>query len=159
MFLKLENFIIYVYLCNSRIYVITLYSGHVCVYYASMLRCWHLVRILVRTDHPCLGVGCHTETLSLDDAYAHLLAFESRRVLHDADAHQHRRHSQFCWSRRTSAAWSRSCASTWAWSRSCASTVPWSRPFCTKLREAETFTVPNLWAYEPHGDKMLVPYG
>jgi hypothetical protein len=25
-----------------------------------MLRCWHLVRILVRTDHPCLGVGCHT---------------------------------------------------------------------------------------------------
>jgi hypothetical protein len=29
------------------------------VYYASMLRCWHLVRILVRTDHPCLGVGCH----------------------------------------------------------------------------------------------------
>jgi hypothetical protein len=29
------------------------------VYYASMLRCWHLVWILVRTDHPCLGVGCH----------------------------------------------------------------------------------------------------
>jgi hypothetical protein len=25
-----------------------------------MLRCWHLVRILVRTDHPCLGVGCHS---------------------------------------------------------------------------------------------------
>jgi hypothetical protein len=24
-----------------------------------MLRCWHLVWILVRTDHPCLGVGCH----------------------------------------------------------------------------------------------------
>jgi hypothetical protein len=46
--------------CNSRIYVITLYSGHVCVYYASMLRCWHLVWILVRTDHPCLEVGCHT---------------------------------------------------------------------------------------------------
>jgi hypothetical protein len=40
--------------------VITLYSGHVCVYYASMLRCWHLVWILVRTDHPCLGVGCHS---------------------------------------------------------------------------------------------------
>jgi hypothetical protein len=32
---------------------------HVCVYYASMLRCWHLVWILVRTEHPCLGVGCH----------------------------------------------------------------------------------------------------
>jgi hypothetical protein len=44
---------------NSRIHVITLYSGHVCVYYALMLRCWHLVWILVRTDHPCLGVGCH----------------------------------------------------------------------------------------------------
>jgi hypothetical protein len=25
-----------------------------------MLRCWHLLWILVRTDHPCLGVGCHT---------------------------------------------------------------------------------------------------
>jgi hypothetical protein len=45
--------------CNLRIHVITLYSGHVCVYYASMLQCWHLVWILVRTDHPCLGVGCH----------------------------------------------------------------------------------------------------
>jgi hypothetical protein len=45
--------------CNSRIHVITLYPGHVCVYYASMLRCWHLVWILVRTDHSCLGVGCH----------------------------------------------------------------------------------------------------
>jgi hypothetical protein len=59
MFLKLENFIIYVSLCNSRIHVITLYSDHVCVYYASMLRCWHLIWILVRIDHPCLGVGCH----------------------------------------------------------------------------------------------------
>jgi hypothetical protein len=37
LFLKLENFIIYVSLSNSRIHVITLYSGHVCVYYASML--------------------------------------------------------------------------------------------------------------------------
>jgi hypothetical protein len=46
-------------LCNSRIHVITLYLSHVCVYYASMLRCWHLIWILVRTDHPCLGVGCH----------------------------------------------------------------------------------------------------
>jgi hypothetical protein len=45
---------------NSRIHVITFYSGHVCVYYASMLRCWHLIWILVRTDHPCLGVGCHS---------------------------------------------------------------------------------------------------
>jgi hypothetical protein len=45
--------------CNSRIHVITLYSDHVCVYYASMLRCCHLVQFLVRTNHPCLGVGCH----------------------------------------------------------------------------------------------------
>jgi hypothetical protein len=29
------------------------------LYYASMLQCWHLVWILVRTDHPYLGVGCH----------------------------------------------------------------------------------------------------
>jgi hypothetical protein len=28
-----------------------------------MLQCWHLVRILVRTDHPCLGVGCHINAL------------------------------------------------------------------------------------------------
>jgi hypothetical protein len=59
---KLEHFIIYVSLCNSRIYVITLYSGHVCVYYASMLRYWHLIWILVRTDHPYLGVRCHTDS-------------------------------------------------------------------------------------------------
>jgi hypothetical protein len=31
----------------------------------SMLRCWHLVWILVWTDHPCLGVGCHSCYLSL----------------------------------------------------------------------------------------------
>jgi hypothetical protein len=29
------------------------------LYYASMLRCWHLIWILVMIDHPCLGVGCH----------------------------------------------------------------------------------------------------
>jgi hypothetical protein len=49
--------------CNSRIHVITLYSGHVCVYYASVLRCWHLVWILVRTDHPYLGVGCYNHVV------------------------------------------------------------------------------------------------
>jgi hypothetical protein len=31
LYFKLEHFIIYVFLCNSRIHVITLYSGHVCV--------------------------------------------------------------------------------------------------------------------------------
>jgi hypothetical protein len=46
--------------CNSIIHVITLYSSHVYAYYVSMLRCCHLVWNLVRTDHPCLGVGCHS---------------------------------------------------------------------------------------------------
>jgi hypothetical protein len=32
------------------------------LYYASMLQCWHLVWILVRTGHPCLGVGYHMST-------------------------------------------------------------------------------------------------
>jgi hypothetical protein len=27
--------------------------------YASMLRCWQLIWILVKTNHPCLRVGCH----------------------------------------------------------------------------------------------------
>jgi hypothetical protein len=36
------------------------------LYYASMLRCWHLVWILVRIDHPCLGVGCHAGLYSAD---------------------------------------------------------------------------------------------
>jgi hypothetical protein len=30
------------------------------LYYVSMLRCWHLVWILVRTNHPYVGVGCHS---------------------------------------------------------------------------------------------------
>jgi hypothetical protein len=30
------------------------------LYYASMLQHWHLAWILVRFEHPCLGVGCHT---------------------------------------------------------------------------------------------------
>jgi hypothetical protein len=29
------------------------------LYYASILQCWHHIWILVRTDHPYLGVGCH----------------------------------------------------------------------------------------------------
>jgi hypothetical protein len=33
------------------------------LYYASMLRCWHLIWILVRTNHPYLGVGCHSSEL------------------------------------------------------------------------------------------------
>jgi hypothetical protein len=30
------------------------------MYYASMLQYWQLIRILVRTNHPCLRVGRHT---------------------------------------------------------------------------------------------------
>jgi hypothetical protein len=60
MFLNLNTSLSMYLFCNSRIHVIILYSGHVCVYYVSMFRCWHLVWILVRTDYPCLGVGCHS---------------------------------------------------------------------------------------------------
>jgi hypothetical protein len=35
------------------------------MYYASMLQCWQLVRILVRTNHPCLRVECHSWYQSL----------------------------------------------------------------------------------------------
>jgi hypothetical protein len=35
------------------------------MYYASMLWCWQLVRILVRTNHPCLRVGRHNHVLLL----------------------------------------------------------------------------------------------
>jgi hypothetical protein len=34
------------------------------MYYASMLQCWQLIRILVRTNYPCLRVGCHRCPLS-----------------------------------------------------------------------------------------------
>jgi hypothetical protein len=30
------------------------------MYCALMLQCWQLIRILVRTNHPCLRVGRHT---------------------------------------------------------------------------------------------------
>jgi hypothetical protein len=56
--------------CNSRIHVITLYSGHVCVYYASMLWCWHLIWILVMTDHPCLWVRCHIDCIQFSGKLA-----------------------------------------------------------------------------------------
>jgi hypothetical protein len=29
------------------------------MYYAPTLQCWQLIRILVRTNHPCLRVGRH----------------------------------------------------------------------------------------------------
>jgi hypothetical protein len=42
------------------------------LYYVSMIWCWHLIWILVRTDHPCLGVGCHSKlpTTSLISKHA-----------------------------------------------------------------------------------------
>jgi hypothetical protein len=57
--------------CNSRIHVITLYSGHVCVYYASILQCCHLVWILVRTGSSLLRGGM-----------SHVVSVRSRRRLH-----------------------------------------------------------------------------
>jgi hypothetical protein len=42
------------------------------IYYVPMLQCWQLVRILVKTNHPCLRVGYHrtrhpqASSLSLD---------------------------------------------------------------------------------------------
>jgi hypothetical protein len=38
------------------------------MYYASMLQCWQLVRILVGTNYPCLSVGCHTGKAPLPTA-------------------------------------------------------------------------------------------
>jgi hypothetical protein len=59
-----SNTLLSMYLfCNSRIHVITLYSDHICVHYTSIIWCWHLVCILIKTDHPYLGVGCHMSTL------------------------------------------------------------------------------------------------
>jgi hypothetical protein len=41
------------------------------MYYASMLRCYQLIRILVRTNHPCLRVGCHSWYQSLTSIIPH----------------------------------------------------------------------------------------
>jgi hypothetical protein len=60
MFLNSNTSLYMYFLGNSRIHVITIYSGHVCVYYVLMLWCCHLVWILVRTNHPCLEVKCHS---------------------------------------------------------------------------------------------------
>jgi hypothetical protein len=35
------------------------------MYYASMIQCWQLARILVKTNHPCLLVGGHSWYQSL----------------------------------------------------------------------------------------------
>jgi hypothetical protein len=41
------------------------------MYYASMLRCWQLVRILFMTNHPCLMVGHHSWYQSLMSIIPH----------------------------------------------------------------------------------------
>jgi hypothetical protein len=41
------------------------------MYYASMLWCWQLIRILVRTNHLCLTVGCHSWYQSLTSIIPH----------------------------------------------------------------------------------------
>jgi hypothetical protein len=57
-----------------------------------MLWCWHLVWILVRTDHPYLGVGCH-RTLGSHQIQdfcrrsEQLVSREPRRELVEALAH------------------------------------------------------------------------
>jgi hypothetical protein len=39
------------------------------MYYVSMFRCWQLIRILVKTNHPCLRVGRHRSRASLLDEF------------------------------------------------------------------------------------------
>jgi hypothetical protein len=40
------------------------------MYYASMLRCWELIVILVKTNHPCLRVGRHRVRVVVDASAA-----------------------------------------------------------------------------------------
>jgi hypothetical protein len=46
-----------------------------------MLRCWHLIWILVRTDHPCLGVGCHNHFIMYDDEIPHEMFNQLRKLV------------------------------------------------------------------------------
>jgi hypothetical protein len=39
------------------------------MYYASMLWCWQLGRILVRTNHHRLRVGCHTHVVHVGNLF------------------------------------------------------------------------------------------
>jgi hypothetical protein len=58
------------------------------MYYASMLRCWQLVMILVKTDHPCLRVGRHSCYQSLTSIIHHLRPyFRKPMVRIRLDAH------------------------------------------------------------------------
>jgi hypothetical protein len=52
------------------------------LYYASMLWCWHIVWILVRSDYPCLEVGCHSNTSCYSFANYLLITFISSSITH-----------------------------------------------------------------------------
>jgi hypothetical protein len=55
------------------------------LYFTSMLRYWHLVWILVRTNHPCLGVGCHREQIIPKLVHKSvIIQYEIVIYLHDA---------------------------------------------------------------------------
>jgi hypothetical protein len=51
------------------------------MYYAPMLRCWQLIRILAKTNHSCLRVGHHRDPLS---SMLFLLAIEPLHMLFKA---------------------------------------------------------------------------
>jgi hypothetical protein len=58
------------------------------MYYASMPRCWQLVRILVRTNHHCLRVGRYSWYQSLTSIIPHWWSyFQKPAVMIRLDAH------------------------------------------------------------------------
>jgi hypothetical protein len=58
------------------------------MYYASMPWCWQIVRILVRTNHPCLRVGRHSCYQSLMSIFPHWRPyFQNPTVKIRLDAH------------------------------------------------------------------------
>jgi hypothetical protein len=60
MFLNSNTILSMYFFCNSRIHIITLYPGHVCVVLCINASVLTPRMDLVRTDHPYLGVGCHS---------------------------------------------------------------------------------------------------
>jgi hypothetical protein len=60
------------------------------LYYASMLRCWHLVWILVMTNHRCLGVGCHIDRQPSCPREAIEWTFEAPTCSHSRPSHDQR---------------------------------------------------------------------
>jgi hypothetical protein len=58
------------------------------MYYASMLRYWQLVMIVVKTNHPCLRVGRHSWYQSLTGIIHHLRPYFQRLTVRiRLDAH------------------------------------------------------------------------